>query len=59
MKYNFTAVYKIDGKEQQQNMEYDSADVIKTLERRLKTAFPNATSITITEAASTPRGAAR
>lgn len=50
MKYNFKAVFKIDGKEMSHAMEYDSADVIKTLERRLRTAFPNATAITITEA---------
>jgi hypothetical protein len=49
MKYNFKAEFKIDGKPQVQPMEYDSGDVIKTLERRLKTAFPNATGIVITE----------
>lgn len=44
----FTATYSIDGKPQTHKMTYDSADIIKTLERRLKTAFPNATGITLT-----------
>jgi hypothetical protein len=48
MKLKFTAQYSIEGKPTEQAMEYDTADVVKTLERRLKTAFPNATSITIT-----------
>lgn len=51
-KLNFTATFKIDGKSFVQPMEYDTADVEKTLQRRLVTAFPNATSIVITEAPS-------
>lgn len=48
MKLNFTAVYSIDGNKQTMPMEYDTKDAAATLERRLKTAFPNATSVTIT-----------
>lgn len=48
MLYRFSASYKIDGKNQTTEMTYESADIIKTLERRLKTAFPAATEITIT-----------
>lgn len=55
-KLNFTANYNIDGKPQTQAMEYDTGDVVKTLERRLKTAFPNATGIVIVENSTTPRG---
>lgn len=47
MKYKFKATYMLNAKPQTHEMEYDSEDVIKTLERRLKTAFPNATSIVI------------
>lgn len=48
MKYNFTAVFNINGKPHTHAMNYDSIDIIKTLERRLKTAFPNATGVEIT-----------
>lgn len=48
MKYKFTAAFNIEGKQITHAMEYDSVDIVKTLERRLKTAFPNATGITIT-----------
>lgn len=48
MKYHFTAKFNINGKETEHAMTYDSVDIVKTLERRLKTAFPNATGITIT-----------
>lgn len=44
----FNATFSIDGKPVAHKMTYDSADIIKTLERRLKTAFPNATGIIIT-----------
>lgn len=47
MKNKFIAKYSIDGKQHTHNMEYDTGDIVKTLERRLKTAFPNATSIEI------------
>lgn len=49
MIYKFTATFNIDGKKFMQAMTYDSKDVIKTLERRLTTAFPNAVSIEIVE----------
>lgn len=48
MKYKFTAGFNIEGKPITHRMEYDSVDIVKTLERRLKTAFPNATGIQIT-----------
>lgn len=47
MKITFLASYNIDGQKNQQRMEYDTKDIEKTLERRLKTAFPNASGITI------------
>jgi hypothetical protein len=50
MHYKFIATYSVDGKPYTQTMEYDSKDVVKTLERRLRTAFPNATQIAINEA---------
>lgn len=49
MEYKFKATFNIDGKPHAHEMTYNSADIIKTLERRLQTAFPNATSISITE----------
>lgn len=48
MKLLFTAAYNINGTAKTEQMTYDTVDVIKTLERRLKTAFPNATGISIT-----------
>ena len=48
MKYHFTAKFNINGNNTEHAMTYDSVDIVKTLERRLKTAFPNATGITIT-----------
>lgn len=48
MKYKFNAAFNIEGKAINHKMEYDSVDIVKTLERRLKTAFPNATGIQIT-----------
>lgn len=48
MRLNFTATYNINGAVKSEAMTYDTVDVIKTLERRLKTAFPNATGISIT-----------
>lgn len=54
MKYKFTANFNIEGKPITHAMEYDSVDIVKTLERRLKTAFPNATGITITLDGETP-----
>lgn len=47
MKIKFLAKFNINGKPNDHSMEYDSIDIIKTLERRLKTAFPNATDIRI------------
>jgi len=47
MKYKFNATFNIEGKKIEHKMEYDSVDIVKTLERRLKTAFPNATGIEI------------
>lgn len=47
VKINFLATYHIDGNAHNMKMEYDTKDVEKTLERRLKTAFPNASGITI------------
>lgn len=47
MLYKFTAVYQLDGKQQKTNMEYKSEEIAATLRRRLLTAFPNATSISI------------
>lgn len=46
----FTVTYEADGKKQTQTMSYSTADIVKTLERRLKTAFPGASNIAITEA---------
>lgn len=46
---HFTAQYTIDGETHTQKMAYSTADVIKTLERRLNTAFPNAVSVTIVQ----------
>lgn len=46
-KLTFNVTYKIDGKDNKTTMEYDTKDAVATLERRLKTAFPHATSIVI------------
>lgn len=48
MEYKFTANFNIEGKPVTHAMTYSSVDIVKTLERRLKTAFPNATGIAIT-----------
>lgn len=49
MKLNFTATFKLGATTTVHQMEYDTKDVIKTLERRLTTAFPNATGISIVQ----------
>lgn len=56
MKITFTAKYNIDGNTHEQKMEYDTKDVQKTLERRLKTAFPNATGVAIVLDTPAPAG---
>lgn len=47
MTYSFIAVMTIEGQQVTHKMTYSSVDIIKTLERRIKTAFPNATHIGI------------
>lgn len=51
MKHKFIAKFTVGGTpEQSMEMEYDDKDIIATLERRLKTAFPNARGIVIKRA---------
>lgn len=48
MQHTFTAKFNINGTPQTPTeMTYDDNDIIATLNRRLKTAFPNATNISI------------
>jgi hypothetical protein len=47
MLYKYNVSYTLDGKPVKTTMEYNSDDVKATLTRRLKTAFPNAQSISI------------
>lgn len=48
MALDYIAKFSIDGKPQNMPMQYEEKDIITTLTRRIKTAFPNAVSINIT-----------